>query len=56
MSAREKYMFNIVTEAKVRTLAVMTKKYNPNWTPEQVEDYLKRLIEYAVEKELIEGK
>jgi len=56
MNATEKYIFNIIAEAKARTLAIMAKKYNPEWSPEQVEDYLKRLIGYAVEKELIEDK
>ena len=49
------YMFNIAAEAKVRALVVMTKKYHPDWTNEQIEDHLKRLVGYAVEKELTEG-
>ena len=48
------YEFNIVAEAKVRTLVLLTRKYYPDYTIDQIEDHLKRLIGYAVEKELKE--
>jgi hypothetical protein len=47
--------FNILIEAKARALVVMTKKYHPEYSKEEIEDHLKRLIGYAVEKELGEG-
>ena len=46
------YCFNIVAEAKARTLVAMTKKYHPDWSKEDLEDHLKRLIGYAVEHEM----
>lgn len=46
------YAFNIVAEAKIRTLVAMTKKYHPDWGNKQIEDFLKDAIEYAVKKEL----
>ena len=49
------YMFNIVAEAKARALVLMTKKVHPDWSREEIEDHLKRLIGYAVEKVLAEG-
>jgi len=48
----EIYAFNIVAEAKARTLVKMAKKVHPEWSNEDIEDHLKRLIGYAVEKEL----
>ena len=46
------YGFNIVAEAKVRTLVKMAAKVHPDWDAEEIEDFLKRLVGYAVEKEL----
>lgn len=45
------FHFNIIAEAKARTLVAMTKKYHPDWSNEEIEDHLKRLVGYAVEKE-----
>ena len=58
MAAEEQksiYMFNIVAEAKARALVAMTKRVHPDWSREEIEDHLKRLIGYAVEKALTEG-
>lgn len=46
------YAFNLIAEAKVRALVILTKKHHPDWTDEQIEDHLKRLVGYAVEKVL----
>jgi len=53
MSERDKriYTFNMIAEAKARTLVIMTRKYHPDWTLEQIEDYIKRLLGYAVQKQ-----
>lgn len=45
------YSFNIIAEAKARTLVIMTRKVHPDWTLEQIEDFLKRLVGYTVEKQ-----
>ena len=52
---RRVYSFNIVAEAKARALVAMTKRVHPDWSREEIEDHLKRLIGYAVEKALTEG-
>lgn len=52
MSDSSIYAFNIMAEAKARTLVIMTKKVHPDWNKGDIEDFLKRLIGYATEKEL----
>ena len=46
------YAFNIVVEAKVRALVDMTKRAHPDWTKEEVTDFLKNAIDYAIKKEM----
>jgi HJR/Mrr/RecB family endonuclease len=48
------YAFNIVLEAKVRTLVIMVKKYHSDWSNKQIVEFLQGAIEYAVKKELEE--
>ena len=48
----EMMYFNMIAEAKARALVVMAKKYRPDLkTQEELEDFLKRLVGYAVENE-----
>ena len=51
LGTKSVYAFNIVCEAKVRTLVAMTKKVHPDWTNEQVTDFLKKSIDYAIQTE-----
>jgi hypothetical protein len=46
------YAFGIVCEAKVRSLVIMTKRVHPDWGDEQIIDFLKSAIDYAVKKEV----
>ena len=46
------YAFNIVVEAKTRTFVELTRKVHPDWTKEEVEEFLKGAIEYAVKEEM----
>jgi len=46
------YAFNIILEAKVRAIVVMTRKYRPELSPQQIRVFLQDAIEYAVQKEL----
>lgn len=50
------YSFNIIAEAKVRALVTMTSRVHPDWSAEEIEEHLKRLVGYAVEKELKENE
>jgi hypothetical protein len=45
------YGFNLLVEAKTRALVVMCKKVHPDWNEEQIEDFLKGAIVFAIEKE-----
>lgn len=47
------YAFNIMVEAKTRVIVQMAKKYHPDWSLKQIEDFLKDAIEYAIKKEVI---
>jgi len=51
LGTKSVYAFNIVCEAKVRTLVAMTKKVHPNWSNEMVTDFLKTAIDHAVKME-----
>jgi hypothetical protein len=44
------YAFNIIAEAKMRTLVDMTKKYHPDWSIEEIKDHLERLLGYCIER------
>ena len=46
------YAFNIVVEAKARALVDMTKRAHPDWTKEQVKEFLKNAIDHAIKKEM----
>lgn len=48
------YAFNIVMEAKTRTLVIMVRRYHPDWSNKQILEFLQGAIEYALKKELEE--
>jgi hypothetical protein len=48
------YAFNIVMEAKTRTLVIMCKTHHPDWSNKQILEFLQGAIEYSVKKELEE--
>jgi len=47
---KEVYIFNIVAEAKMQALVIMTKKCHPSWNDDQVKDFLFNLLKYSIEK------
>jgi len=42
-------MFNIVVEAKMGAMVQMTKKMHPEYTKEQLLEFLHNAVDYAVE-------
>ena len=46
----EVYAFNIIAEAKMHTLIIMTKKVHPDWSIQEIQDHLERLLGYCIEK------
>lgn len=46
----ETAFFDIIAEAKMTALVIMCKKYHPDWSIEEVENRLKGLLEYVIEK------
>ena len=46
----EVYSFNIIAEAKMDTLIIMTKKVHPDWSIEDVRSHLERLLGYCIGK------
>ena len=51
----EIWAFNILAEAKMRTLILMAKKVHPDWTIKEIKDHLERLLAYCIEKRFHEG-
>lgn len=49
------YAFNIVMEAKTRTLVIMIRKHHPDWSNKEILEFLQGAIEYALKKELEEN-
>lgn len=47
---KEVYIFNILAEAKIQALVIMTKKCHPSWNNDQVKDFLSNLLKYSIEK------
>lgn len=52
ISPTDIYGFNIVLEAKLRAMVLMTKRFHPEMSTEEIERFLKSSVEYAVRKEL----
>ena len=50
------YMFNIVTEAKMDVLLIMTAKNHPEWSRDEVISYLDRLLEFCSKKQFEKGE
>lgn len=44
------YAFNIIAEAKVQTLVILTRKVHPDWTLKQTEDFLERLLKHVIKR------
>jgi len=43
--------FDIIAEAKMTAMVILCKKYHPDWSIEEIENRLKGLLEYVIEKE-----
>jgi len=46
----EVFIFNIVAESKMDTLIIMTKKVHPDWNIQEIQEHLKRLLGYCIDK------
>ena len=44
------WAFNIMAEAKMGALIIITKQVHPDWSIEEVQDHLERLLGYCIGK------
>ncbi len=47
----EVYSFNILVEAKTRTLIVMTRKVHPDWGDDDIQRFFESVISHALKQE-----